>query len=58
MPERAPISVALDAPDLEVLSRWAAAVAPAVTTLKVGLEVYCRDGAEAVHAALTPLLGA
>ena len=51
MPERAPIAVALDAPDLEVLSRWAAAVAPAVTTLKVGLEVYCRDGAEAVHAA-------
>ena len=51
MSERAPIAVALDAPDLEILSAWAAATAPVVSTLKVGLEVYCRDGAEAVHAA-------
>ncbi len=47
----APVAVALDAPDLETLSRWSAAVAGVVTTAKVGLEVFCRDGAEAVHAA-------
>ncbi len=47
----APIAVALDAPSLDVLGTWAAAVAPVVSTLKVGLEVYCRDGAQAVHTA-------
>ena len=48
---RAPVAVALDAPDLTTLSRWAAAVAPSVTTLKVGLEVFLRDGRAAVEAA-------
>ncbi|MFA7323033.1 MAG: orotidine-5'-phosphate decarboxylase [Candidatus Nanopelagicales bacterium] len=48
---KAPIAVALDAPDLGVLRAWSRAVSPVVTTLKVGLEVFCRDGAEAVHAA-------
>jgi len=48
---RAPIAVAMDAPSLAVLSEWSAAVAPVVSTVKVGLEVYCRDGAAAVHAA-------
>lgn len=47
----APIAVALDAPDLAVLSAWARAAAPVVSTLKVGLEVFCRDGADAVVAA-------
>lgn len=47
----APIAVAMDAPSLDVLSTWAAAVAPVVSTLKVGLEVFCRDGASAVHRA-------
>ncbi len=42
--DRAPVAVALDAPDLATLTRWAGAVAPSVTTLKVGLEVFCRDG--------------
>ena len=51
MPERAPVAVALDAPDLRTLGAWAAAVAPEVSTLKVGLEVFCRDGAQAVHTA-------
>ena len=51
MTERAPIAVALDAPDLDTLATWAGAVAPVVSTLKVGLEVYCRDGGQAVHAA-------
>ncbi len=48
---RAPIAVALDAPDLRTLSAWAAAVAPHVSTLKVGLETYLRDGRGAVEAA-------
>ncbi len=48
---RAPIAVALDAPDLGVVRAWSRAVAPVVSTLKVGLEVFCRDGAAAVHAA-------
>lgn len=48
---RAPIAVALDAPSLDVLDAWVSAVAPAVSTLKVGLEVFCRDGADAVHRA-------
>lgn len=44
----APIAVALDAPDLGVLAAWTRAVAPVVSTLKVGLEVFCRDGGQAV----------
>ena len=49
--DRAPIAVAIDAPDLGVLRTWVAAVAPVVSTVKIGLEVFCRDGATAVHAA-------
>lgn len=48
---QAPIAVALDAPDLRTLSDWATAVAPHVSTLKVGLETYLRDGRSAVEAA-------
>ena len=48
---RAPIAVALDAPDLATMTRWAAVVGAHVSTLKVGLEVYLRDGAPAVAAA-------
>lgn len=44
----APIAVALDAPDLESAARWAALVAPHVSTLKIGLELYLRYGPEAV----------
>ena len=47
----APIAVALDAPDLPTLAEWAFETAPYVSTLKVGLEVFCRDGAGAVNAA-------
>jgi orotidine-5'-phosphate decarboxylase len=41
---KAPIAVALDAPDLETAARWAAAVTPHVSTVKVGLELFCRFG--------------
>jgi orotidine-5'-phosphate decarboxylase len=45
---RAPIAVALDAPDRSTALAWAAAVAPHVPVLKVGLETYLRDGASIV----------
>ena len=48
---RAPIAVALDAPDLTTLAAWATAVGPHVSTLKVGLETYLRDGRAAVASA-------
>ena len=47
----APIAVALDAPDIATMRTWAGAVAGSVACLKVGLEVFCRHGHEAVSAA-------
>ncbi len=47
----APVAVALDTPDLVVATRWARAVTPHVSTLKVGLELYYRHGAVAVEQA-------
>jgi orotidine-5'-phosphate decarboxylase len=46
---KAPIAVALDAPDIETASSWAAAVSPHVAVLKVGLELFCRYGPSAVE---------
>jgi len=48
MAGRAPIAVALDAPDLDTAARWAGLVTPHVSTVKVGLELYLRYGPEAV----------
>jgi orotidine-5'-phosphate decarboxylase len=48
---KAPIAVALDAPDLATAREWAAAVAPHVQVVKVGLEVFLRDGHDSVHVA-------
>lgn len=47
----APVAVALDGPDLATITGWAAAAGPFVSTMKVGLETYLRDGDAAVHAA-------
>jgi orotidine-5'-phosphate decarboxylase len=47
----APVAVALDGPDLATITGWAAAAGPYVSTMKVGLETYLRDGEAAVHAA-------
>jgi orotidine-5'-phosphate decarboxylase len=47
---RAPIAVALDAPDLATAVAWAGACRDSVSTLKVGLETYLRDGAQGVAA--------
>ncbi|MDQ1746422.1 MAG: orotidine-5-phosphate decarboxylase [Frankiaceae bacterium] len=46
---RAPIAVALDTSDVAVATRWAAAVAPYVSTVKVGLELFCAEGPAAVE---------
>ena len=48
MAGQAPTAVALDAPDLETAARWAALVAPHVSVLKIGLELYLRYGPEVV----------
>jgi orotidine-5'-phosphate decarboxylase len=45
---KAPIAVAMDAPDLRTMRAWAIACAPHVQCLKVGLEVFDRDGRAAV----------
>ena len=48
---KAPIAVALDAPDLLTAQKWAKAVGPHVQVVKVGLEVFLRDGHASVVAA-------
>lgn len=54
MTTRAPIAVALDAPDLDTAAYWAGLVSPHVSTLKVGLELYLRFGPEAVASVRGP----
>lgn len=44
----APIALALDGPDRATVLRWAAAAAPHVAVMKVGLETFLRDGASVV----------
>ncbi len=48
---KAPIAVALDAPSLDDVRLWSQEVGPHVSVLKVGLEVFLRDGHEAVRVA-------
>ena len=45
---KAPIAVALDAPNLQKVKEWATQAAPAVDVLKIGLEVFLRDGESAI----------
>jgi orotidine-5'-phosphate decarboxylase len=47
---KAPIVVALDAPDLSTAAAWAGAVAPHVQVVKVGLELFCSAGPDVVDA--------
>ncbi|HEX4654587.1 MAG TPA: orotidine-5'-phosphate decarboxylase [Mycobacteriales bacterium] len=49
MTQRAPIAVALDTSDLGTATAWAAAVAPAVRAVKVGLQLFCHEGPGAVE---------
>ncbi len=46
---RAPVAVALDAPDAATAVAWALAAAPYVSTVKVGLELFCRSGPAVVE---------
>ena len=46
---KAPIAVALDAPDAETAARWAAAVTPHVAVVKIGLELFCTAGPSIVR---------
>ena len=48
MTSPAPVAVALDTADLEKALGWARAVGPHLRTVKVGLELYLRHGADAV----------
>lgn len=50
MLDKAPIAVALDAPDLDTAARWASLVTPYVSVVKVGLQLFCRYGPDAVAA--------
>lgn len=50
MTPKAPIAVALDTADREEAARWAASVTPYVSTLKVGLQLFCRHGPDVVDA--------
>lgn len=47
---KAPVAIALDAPDVATAIAWAAAVAPHVEVLKVGLELFCAGGPAVVSA--------
>jgi len=46
---KAPIAVAIDAPDLETAKTWVKEVSPYVSTLKIGLETYLRDGKKSIE---------
>ncbi|CAB4850425.1 unannotated protein [freshwater metagenome] len=50
IPSLAPVAVALDGPNLATITAWAAASGPHVSTMKVGLETYLRDGDSAIIA--------
>lgn len=45
----APIAVPLDTFDVGTAVRWATAVAPVVSTVKLGLELFCAEGPAAVE---------
>lgn len=45
----APIAVALDTSDLGTATTWATAVAPHVSVLKVGLQLFTHEGPQAVE---------
>lgn len=52
MSRRSPVAVALDTSDVAVATRWAEAVAPHVSTVKVGLQLFCAEGPGAVEKVL------
>jgi orotidine-5'-phosphate decarboxylase len=49
MTGKAPIALALDTGDLNLAVKWATAVSSVVSIAKVGLELFCAEGAGAVE---------
>ena len=49
----APIALAIDAPNLATAIAWAKIVDGQISTLKIGLETFLRDGIEGIHAIRT-----
>lgn len=49
----APIALAIDAPDLATAIVWAKIVDGQISTLKIGLETFLRDGIDGIHAIRT-----
>src|SRR3954462_5296058 len=47
--DKAPLAVALDTSELSTATAWATAVAPHVSALKVGLQLFCAEGPGAVE---------
>ena len=47
---RAPIAVALDAPDMDTAAKWAASVERYVACVKIGLQLFSRYGPDVVAA--------
>lgn len=45
---KAPIALALDAPDLATMSTWVQEAAPFVSTMKIGMQTFYRDGDKSV----------
>ncbi len=46
---RAPVALALDAPNLGLATAWSVAATPYLAAIKIGLESYLRDGASGVR---------
>ena len=46
---KAPVALALDAKDLETAKSWAQQAGPFLSTMKIGLETYLREGKKAVQ---------
>jgi orotidine-5'-phosphate decarboxylase len=46
---RAPVALALDAPNLGLATSWSVTTTPFLAALKIGLESYLRDGASGVR---------
>ena len=46
---KAPIALALDSPDLATMSKWVQETAPFISTMKIGLQTFYRDGESAVE---------
>lgn len=47
MIKRAPIALALDAPNLQIIQSWVSATNPYVSCMKIGLETFLHSGREA-----------